>query len=375
MQKKEISELKKQFKYDDALTRVAGCYVDAEKNIVSVFSKSFATIDDTDRLKYMEIFKKVLSGSKGKQLMDAEYPIHSEGEDSMHAELMRLRADELKHESHLREFFEKVVAEYPHDGNFCILAAHDNYDVPGKGADGLTMDDASDTVHSFMVVALCPVELAKPGLSYHSKEEMFLSTERDWIVGAPEYGFTFPAFDDRMTNIHAMLVYDKKSLKEDFTTGFFDTTVGTPAQKQSEVFSAMIQDAFGDNVSVRDVTDVITEITGITEANPDMVTVNRSRVLDILDSCGADADDLEKSSQTYENELGDKEMDIDNLISTKSLSIEGDGVKITADIAYASRITEEKDAYGVRYIKIPIDNCIVNGIVVGQHTDLSTKEG
>lgn len=369
MQKKEISELKKQFKYDDALTRVAGCYVDAEKNIVSVFSKSFATIDDTDRLKYMEIFKKALSGSKGKQLMDAEYSIHSEGEGSTHAMLMQLRADELKNEDHLREFFEKVVSEYPHEGNYCVFAAHDNYDVPGKATDGMTMDDASDTVHSFMVVAFCPVELAKAGLSYHADEEMFLSVERDWVAGAPEYGFTFPAFDDRITNIHAMLVYDKKSAKEEFTTGFFDTTVGTPAEKQSEVFSTMVQDAFGDHVTVRDVADIITEISGITEANPDMTSVNRSRVLDILDSCGADADDLEKSRQTYEDELGDSEVEIDNLISTKSLSIEGDGVKITADIAYASRITEEKDEYGARYIKIPIDNCIVNGIAVGQHQE------
>lgn len=373
MQKKEISELKKQFKYDDALTRVAGCYVDAEKNIVSVFSKSFATIEDSDRLKYMEIFKKVLSGTKGKQLNDAEFSIHSEGEDSTHAFLMQLRGDELKNEENLSEFFAKVIELYPHEGNYCILATHDNYDVPGKGTDNLTLDDASDTVHSFMVMAFCPVELAKPGLSYHSKEGFFLSVERDWVAGAPEYGFTFPAFDDRMTNIHAMLVYDKKEEKQDFTKDFFDVTVGTPASKQSEVFATMMQDAFGSELTVKDVANVIAEITDVTESNPDSTSVSCERVLDIFDACGADADNVRRSEKTFEEELGDTQVDLDSIISTKALSIEGDGIKITADIAYASRISEEEDAHGVKYLKIPITDCTVNGIAVGNMANTSEE--
>lgn len=364
MQKREIAELKKQFKYDDALTRVAGCYVDADKNIISVFSKSFAGIEDTDRLKYMEIFKKVLGGTKGKQLNDAEYSIHAEGEGSMHSYLMQLRADELKDENNLTEFFARVIETYPHEGNYCILAAHDNYDVPGKGEDGLSMDDASDTVFSFMIMAFCPVDLAKPGLSYHSDEGFFLSAERSWIVNAPEYGFIFPAFDDRTTNIHAMLVYDKKEEKQEFTKDFFDVTIGIPASKQSEVFATMVQDAFGEKLSVKNVADVIAEITDITETDPDTTSVNCDRVLDILDACGADADNIKISEQTFEDELGKTDVDLNSIIPTKSLSIEGDGIKITADVAYASRISEEEDSDGIKYLKIPITSCTVNGINV-----------
>ena len=365
MQKKEIAEIKKQFKYDDALTRIAGCFVDAEKNIISVFSKSFASLDDTDRLKYMAFFKKVLSGTKGTQLNDAEFPIHAEDAGSTHAELMELLHDELKDEDNLRDFFERVVGEYQHEGNYCIFAAHDNYDVPGKGSDGLTMDDASDTVHSFMIFAICPVDLAKAGLSYHEADEMFLSMERDWMAKAPEYGFTFPAFDDRMTNIHAMLVYDNKSEREDFTTGFFNCTIGASSEKQSETFATMVYDAFGKNLSVKTVADMMLEVSDMTDANPELENVNCARIIDIFEACGADTDNTKKCAETFTEELGrGAEININNVLSTKALSIEGEGIKIKADSSYAEKITEEIDSSGIRYLKIPIGLCTVNGINV-----------
>ena len=42
MNKREISEIKKQFKKDNnAITRICGCYVDAEKNIRTTLKEAF----------------------------------------------------------------------------------------------------------------------------------------------------------------------------------------------------------------------------------------------------------------------------------------------------------------------------------------------
>ena len=93
MNKREISEIKKQFKKDNnAITRICGCYVDAEKQIKTTLKEAFFALSEEEIFKYYEIFKKTLSGSIGKNLHNLEYSIHAEGEDSAHALLMKLRA-------------------------------------------------------------------------------------------------------------------------------------------------------------------------------------------------------------------------------------------------------------------------------------------
>ena len=64
MNKREISEIKKQFKKDNnAITRICGCYVDAEKQIKTTLKEAFFALSEEEIFKYYEIFKKSLSGN------------------------------------------------------------------------------------------------------------------------------------------------------------------------------------------------------------------------------------------------------------------------------------------------------------------------
>lgn len=59
MNKREISEIKKQFKKDNnAITRICGCYVDAEKQIKTTLKEAFFALSEEEIFKYYEIFKK-----------------------------------------------------------------------------------------------------------------------------------------------------------------------------------------------------------------------------------------------------------------------------------------------------------------------------
>ena len=70
MNKREISEIKKQFKKDNnAITRICGCYVDAEKQIKTTLKEAFFALSEEEIFKYYEIFKKALSGGIGKNLV------------------------------------------------------------------------------------------------------------------------------------------------------------------------------------------------------------------------------------------------------------------------------------------------------------------
>ena len=70
MIKKEVSEIKKQFKPSDCtISRICTCYVNGEKEILSTSTDAFLSLPEEECFKYFEIFKKSLSGSIGKNLM------------------------------------------------------------------------------------------------------------------------------------------------------------------------------------------------------------------------------------------------------------------------------------------------------------------
>ena len=108
MNKKETLEIRKQFTNENcAITRICGCYVDAEKQIRTELKEAFLSLPEEEIFKYYEIFKKTLSGTVGKNLLNMEFPIAQEMPDGTQAWLLKLRDSKLQDEILLEEFYEK----------------------------------------------------------------------------------------------------------------------------------------------------------------------------------------------------------------------------------------------------------------------------
>lgn len=70
MNKKEIAEIKKLFTPSHcAITRICGCYVDAEKNIKTKLKEAFLSLEEKEMFKYFKIFKAPI-GTIGKNLLN-----------------------------------------------------------------------------------------------------------------------------------------------------------------------------------------------------------------------------------------------------------------------------------------------------------------
>ena len=81
MNKKEIAEIKKLFTPSHcAITRICGCYVDGEKNKKTELKQAFLALPEEEMFKYFDIFRKSLSGTIGKNLMNMEFPLEQESE-------------------------------------------------------------------------------------------------------------------------------------------------------------------------------------------------------------------------------------------------------------------------------------------------------
>ena len=163
MTKKDILELKRRLKKDACtFTRLCGCYVDADRNKVTTFGETFLNLEDEEFYKYLEIAKKVMSGTIANNILELEFPLAEEAAGGRQQFLMGLRESALKNDDLMDTFYDLVIENYRYVGNYLILVFHDAYDVMTKTSDNNKLDE-SEEVYEYLLCAICPVTLSKPG--------------------------------------------------------------------------------------------------------------------------------------------------------------------------------------------------------------------
>lgn len=369
MNKKEITEIKKQFTPANcAITRICGCYVDGEKNIVTSFGETFLSLPEEEIFKYFEIFRKTLSGTLGKNLLNMEFPLDAEREGGAQSRLLELRNSKLNDEALLDAYYAQIAENFYYAGNYLILLVYAAYDIPGKASDELDQFDASDETYSYIVSCICPVSLAKPALSYDALEKTFRNRIRDWIVEMPLLGFTFPAFNDRSTDIHSLLYYTKNGndLHQDFTDNVLGCTLPLPAKSQKEVFADLVEEALGDGCDFETVRSLHVQLRQLKEEakeSPDPVILDRVEVKNLLELSGADHEQTERFDRNFEEVAGeDTQFLINNLGGGRSFEVRTPDIviQVTPD---RTELIEERMVDGRLCLVIPVtDQVQVNGI-------------
>lgn len=113
--------------------------------------EAFLSLSDEEMFKYFDIFRKTLSGTIGKNLLNMEFPLQQELEGGTQEFLLKLRDSGLKDEELVTQFYDRVISSYDFGENYLILLIHAAYDIPGKTNDGLDMDDASTDVYQYVL--------------------------------------------------------------------------------------------------------------------------------------------------------------------------------------------------------------------------------
>lgn len=371
MNKKEVAEIKKQFKPENCtISRVCIGYVTEEKEVRPLMQEAFLSLPEEETFKYFDIFKKTLSGKIGKNLLDMEFPLEQEKAGGTQEFLLRLRDSKLKDEALLEEFYEKVSENYVYEGNYCIILAHAMYDIPGKASDGEDLYDASDEVYEYLICSICPVILSKPGLSYDAEAGRIQDRSRDWIVDVPDKGFLFPAFTDRCTDLHSVLYYTKnaKYQQPEFVVEVLGTALPLSADEQKEQFQALLKDILGDNGNydiIQGIYDTVNELKAEHNEDPEPLGLGKTDIRKLLESGGVPAEDMERFDMVYDSAIGEKDIFlIDNIIDAGKFNIETPNitVKVNAD---RSDLVETKVVDGRQCLVIKVDDHIeVNGIDV-----------
>ncbi|WP_097006127.1 DUF4317 domain-containing protein [Lacrimispora amygdalina] len=372
MNKKEASELKKLFTPANcAISRICGCYVDAEKNKRTELKEAFLSLPEEEAFKYFTIFKSALSGTLGKNLVNMEFPLHTEEEGGTQNFLLKLRDSQLKDDSLIEEFYDKVIASYDYGENYYIILIHCAYDIPARSSDGLEMYDASDFVYEFIQCTICPVKLSKAGLCYNSQANVIENRNRDWIVEAPDTGFLFPAFTDRNTDIHGLVYYSKnpEQLPERLIDELLGCVIPMTAKSQKESFQTIIEETLGENCdfeAVKNIHETINEMLEETKDEPAPFTIDKYQMKKLLENNGASQEKLEELEQRFTKEEQERSSGFlaSNIVNARSFEIKTTDVsiKVAPDKTY---LVENRMIEGRPCIVIGISEHVeINGITV-----------
>ena len=333
MNKKDIHELKRRFtKHGCTFTRMCGCYVDGERNKVIHIAETFLNLEEEDFFKYLDIAKKVFSGTVGNNVLNLEFPLEEEKPGGKQQFLMGLRESKLKNEELLDAFYDMVIENYGYTGNYLILIFHDAYDVMTKTSDNNKLDE-SEEVYEYLLCAICPVTLTKPALGYREDENCIRSRIRDWVVGMPDTGFVFPAFTERSTDIHSLMFYtrDVKKPHAELMEGGLGCGVRLTMAEKKITFENIVKDVIGDGdnkseilyMDIQDnLNDRVCQYMDRTadEENaadtPPLILTTRE-VSEVLMESGLTEDQTAAIEKNYEATFGDDLPEAGNLVDAK----------------------------------------------------------
>ena len=373
MNRKEIGEIRRRIRRDRSnMTAIYGCYVNSQKEIVSEFKQSVAMMSENEAERYFGTMKRVLSGGIGKNLIDISFKTAQVTDSSEHSLLMNLRKSALQDQQSRQEFYQKVIEAVDANDGYVILIGCDSYDVPFKGKDDELHVDASDETYTYLLCAICPVKLTKPSLYYVAEEKEFHDGGVVNVLAMPEFGFLFPAFDNRSTNIYNALYYTR-STKENhpqFVDAVFNVQVPMPAAEQKQSFESLLSTSLGESCSydvVQNVHDTLRQCVQLHKENhvPEPLLISKDQVKEALEACGVPERNMAKFSVAYDDVFGfEAEVHPDNIINTKRIEINMPDVSIKVNPERADLI-ETRVIGGVRYIMICADeNVEVNGVPI-----------
>lgn len=353
MQKKEINEIRKIIRPDQSrLDTIYTYYINAEGEIIfeDAFAYGLLTIREKDL--YDEIFKKTLSGSLEKNLLNLEFT--GKYETNSQQELF-YQISKNNEETDINKLVEKIRGTYQTDGNYAIILGHGVYDVVEKAQDGSYSGDSEET-YSFFILAICPTASPKAKLIYDQEERKFSESENKSTVKAPDFGLLYPSFTDRQAHIYECLYYVKNNSKRDeaFEEEILACTMPSKVDYQQDYYKILVEESLEDKKTIKNLVslnDKLKEMSEEAKESETIPTLEKEEIKEILESLGGKEVEIEEGTKLI----------VDNILAKDYKLVSDTGIKITIPEDEITSIKEEK-IDGKSYILIPATGMDLNGI-------------
>lgn len=368
MNKQEVKEIRKTFKKIEsaAITRLCGCYVSANNEIISKISNSFLTLPETDIYKFLEMYTQVLSGNIGDKLINLN--VNYTAEDTGFNKIMEeLRKSELKDNKILDSFYDSIIENYANTqkSNYLIMVGFGIYDIPG--------DVDSECQYRYLITAICPVKLSPQGLFYSTESKSIHAIERFWTVSKPAEGFLYPAFNDRSPDTGSYLYYVKtpNKLPYKFINDFMECEIELTNNDQKDALNNLITNTFQNDVSyviINEIRNKINDIQYEHTGESEPYEISKSELRKVFEDSGATAEQVEKFNNCYETYIkNENTLKADAVSTKKKITFKNDTISLKIDSTKSDTVQIEKLDDGKTKLSITLDEDIsCDGILLGK---------
>lgn len=382
MNKKEVSEIKKQFKPENnrfTVEKIANAYVvshNGDRDVKYFKVQNFELLPENEIDLYLKNCKKALGGRLGKGLVEYSFPTAAFEEDSSQGKLYSLLMSKMNEEE-ARDYVSYLVRtlEYPFD--FYISMAYCSYSVPKKKEDAMQEvrgfeddeDDDEGEIFNFIIVTFNESALTDIGLYYNEKDEVVeKKTNTDiQILKAPCDGFMFPLFNDRTADVNGVLYYTKtpKKPNEVMITEVLGCEFTMSSEQQAAIFTNILEDSLGDSLTCETLKKFqhnVSEVMAVAEQDSARQTLNKNEIKTLLERADVDEKALKAFDENYEKDLGDAELDPVNLIETNKIDVKAPNISVSVKKEAMEKV-EIKIIGGRKQLVIPLDGDVeMNGI-------------
>jgi hypothetical protein len=382
MNKKDIAQIRKQFKVDNDLLKISdifNVYIMKESSeIYHHQSQPFEMLDQDQQELFMNNFKKMLAGQLDEKLFELKFKRDAENNSQLILHQGLLSSDVEDWKEQMLKIVGKMLETRQYEMDIVITFIRAEYLKPMKRRNDEAEESERDTVYSHPFI-LCSINNTQDP----KKELLFDYVEREFKynfvvdpiinLNAPIAGFLFPCFTDNAADVNHILYSAGKVHEPDYQ--FIEDVLNgeeiMTAQDDKIVFEEIIKDVTGDKLNTSTLSNVYEEINRMIVENeeeepPKLDTKDVERVLKMS---GLEDISTEKIEASFQKIIDDDKYELKaNSVIPKYNS---KSIKINTKIANISispqdlRYVKQVHLGGKRYLMIEVEeDTVIEGFTM-----------
>ncbi|WP_404451811.1 DUF4317 domain-containing protein [Virgibacillus necropolis] len=341
MDKKDIANIRKQFKVDNDLLKIQeifNVYIMKESSdIYHHQSMPFEMLEQEQKELFMENFKKVLAGQLDEKLFELKFQrdVENNSQLILHQGLLSNDTEEWK--GQMLKLVEKMLKDKQYEMDIVVTFIRGEYMKPMKRQSDESEESVRDTVYSnpFILCSMNKTQDPKKELLFDYVEKEFkYNIVVDPIINlkAPISGFLFPTITDNFADVNHVLYSSgkKNELNYHFIEEVLNAEEIMTASEDKIVFEEIVKNVAGDQkINTSTLSNVYEEIHRVVEENEEenIPKLDYKDVEKVLTSSGIQDVNTEKVESAFKTVIDDEsyEFKANNIVpkyTSKSIKIE-----------------------------------------------------
>lgn len=380
MNKKELADIRKEFKLDSGMIKIQEIYsvylkkdydkIDYEQIIYSEFDY-FDRMDMDKKELFLGNFKKVLTGALDTKIFELDFQNIEEEENSQKLLASALKSSNKNDiEDQINMLIKKISANYKYETDVVVTFIKAEYWLSSshKNADANESIDDAMQGFNFILSSVNKIDVPKRTLKFdYNDKEFKANSALDSVINlnAPLEGFMFPSLTGGYSDFNKILYYASKP--KELNTSFIENVLNCgfkfTAEDEKNCFGDILKSIIGDKIKPELMQDIYANIHELAEQSDvgETPILGIVDVKNILNNCGAEI--LCDIEAAFEETCGSKyDFKINNIVpefNSKSIKITSDIANISLTPKDLNSVKQVRNKDGIRCLLIEIEDDIV----------------